>query len=776
MTIVNKLPVVTFDSTSSTWQSHSLPDNQIRLTINFDYNLLDNSKDEYTQNRNMRVQDNPKKYYITYLLGGQIEGKTDMLTPGEAIWTITHDINVTPDLLMNLYQKPSEYIIWEVSPIAKEIKRRAIIKEAPQEPNSAKHAKVVKASSSKTTTNTQPKKNLKMSLANTGVTNKHQLHLKKKPLGKTIQKGTANALGNTKSPKTDANIDFLEAYLQGGSLRRTSSFDEKKFTAEPANAKRRPGSASPVLSRRSSAISSAGRVSPHPHHYNHPEKHVDPTLIKAGLIRSRSSSFSNLMEAARPKTPPSPHHHLHPLKVLQSTKVVKKPTEPVSNKKESAKSATKKESTKTKSVKENLSIIAENETRITWGSAQPSAKPQSNWEKIFQNSEYRKNNDFPVEKVNENALIEKKKGENIHAQIEKVKLDFGVLFFDEMQMSKRSFDIESAEKVIQLHTELNAKQLGIDVSTLEETNLRLKLHSLSTEQLQSIDLQLTNQFFDEQNRIFLFEGQVDGHLKCILKEVQSWNNPHIRILETSLKTSTRNNYPLTAEMKNIRIKPLISHILNQKNTYLLRDIEQDAFNCLDILNQLCTYNGTSAPIPARNMILSLVSSNYATSETIRDSLMCVQTVPQDAVSDSQQLTEQKKLRYLQADNYACEQNLMRRSLQFHNTKQMKILNQRKLREPNYVKLNAMKNYTYTTSFTSSFDTTVFNYSCQKRSSVGQQIEKLRKDLKKDDSCYYTYGRTFLSQMINQSDFPEELKEEDKKSKSKWITKNGFYPG
>ena len=35
-----------------------------------------------------------RKYYISYNLGGEIEGKTDILSPGTQSWTINHEATV----------------------------------------------------------------------------------------------------------------------------------------------------------------------------------------------------------------------------------------------------------------------------------------------------------------------------------------------------------------------------------------------------------------------------------------------------------------------------------------------------------------------------------------------------------------------------------------------------------------------------------------------------------------------------------------------------------
>ena len=77
----------------------------------------------------------------------------------------------------------------------------------------------------------------------------------------------------------------------------------------------RPHSGRP-MSAFSTDSSRSGRDTPHPHHYNHPEKHVPADLLFNGLVKSRSLSSMTALSLAQSKTPPSPHHHTHPLNVI----------------------------------------------------------------------------------------------------------------------------------------------------------------------------------------------------------------------------------------------------------------------------------------------------------------------------------------------------------------------------------------------------------------------------------------------------------------------------
>jgi hypothetical protein len=93
----------------------------------------------------------------------------------------------------------------------------------------------------------------------------------------------------------------------------------EKQASEPdvsqMNKMSRPTSGRP-MSGLSTDSSRSGRDTPHPHHYNHPEKHVPADLLFNGLVKSRSLSSMTALSLAQHKTPPSPHHHTHPLNVI----------------------------------------------------------------------------------------------------------------------------------------------------------------------------------------------------------------------------------------------------------------------------------------------------------------------------------------------------------------------------------------------------------------------------------------------------------------------------
>jgi hypothetical protein len=304
---------------------------------------------------------------------------------------------MSPESIMKLYQKPSEFVIWEISNATRDLRKKAKGKVKEEKPSEKKAA----------STNNDPSRNvLKMSLANTGLLRKNRM--KKQPKGKFVDPrvGT-NKLDWMRSEILEVNSKLQEPFENFVWQRRSSN---PTFSAQNYDNRRRPESASPVLSRQGSAIpkgldSESG--SPHPHHFNHPETHVDPILIKNGAIRSRTSSMTNLFETIRPKTPPSPHHHTHPLKTLSKNVT---PT-----------SASGKE--KTAVPKSGKGETRSGNFRKTRWTADP------DWENLLKFETARRENDNPIESAQEKALSERKKGDALHTPLGKVGVDFATLFF-----------------------------------------------------------------------------------------------------------------------------------------------------------------------------------------------------------------------------------------------------------------------------------------------------------------------------------------------------------
>lgn len=174
----------------------------------------------------------------------------------------------------------------------------------------------------------------------------------------------------------------------------------------------RPSSASPNMSRNTSAYrpgSSGRKLTPSPHHYNHPEKHMDPILIKTGIIRSRTNSITNIMEILRPKTPPSPHHHDHPLKSI--------------NLKSTPEKKVRKEMNKSKRDL-NLDFMFKTDS--------------DDFNRTQKRDIVHRENDHPIECIKDKSIpFVRKKGDIVHIPVGKVSLDLTNIFLGRLKSTFR---------------------------------------------------------------------------------------------------------------------------------------------------------------------------------------------------------------------------------------------------------------------------------------------------------------------------------------------------
>lgn len=285
-------------------------------------------------------------------------------------------------------------MLWEISAIPKKTKKKES-EEVAKFGVTSKHKEGLKNPNA-----------IQMSLANTGL-------VKKKPKMKTQGKFVPSS-EISKTTKAEPTKEEVTEIL----LKRRRSASSPNLITESEKWQRRPGSGSPIISRPVSAScntieyypGSFGRVAPHPHHFDHPEKYVDGIMVRSGLIRARSSSMTNLVKAGRPKTPPSPHHHDHPLKTLPM-QTNSRPSSP-------------KSSLKGKTKQTDIPKA----TSITWQS-EMEAGPSSWDQNAFRNAK-RQENDRPILRGHYQPLVEKKKGDYIHTPLQRVRFDISPFFID----------------------------------------------------------------------------------------------------------------------------------------------------------------------------------------------------------------------------------------------------------------------------------------------------------------------------------------------------------
>ncbi|KAJ3213393.1 hypothetical protein HDU67_002925 [Dinochytrium kinnereticum] len=285
----------------------------------------------------LKKEDYLHSFFVTFC-GPGIEGKSPPLPADGTSWSAGVSIGVDVPLIHDVLKSPLELCIFETVkvPVALSTDR-------------AEKAKLNAGA------------NLKFNLANTGLTNAQQ-RIKRAKKKKDEQNAVCQINGSNES-QNDSTGARPASILQGPAKMPGSSYendplaikalqgygyteDSRITTASTMKANntrmntaqgkgvtviakgersRGIGSSMGSKPQRSSSKSRPSsqdldqekgrKESPHPHHFDHPERH---TPSAGGLKRSRSAlSLASLSQLTmRPKTPPQPHHFDHPISTL----------------------------------------------------------------------------------------------------------------------------------------------------------------------------------------------------------------------------------------------------------------------------------------------------------------------------------------------------------------------------------------------------------------------------------------------------------------------------
>ncbi|KAJ2994911.1 hypothetical protein HDV02_001187 [Globomyces sp. JEL0801] len=891
-----------FDSYALLWSGgNNTYDHQRKITLSFDYNLLDDDDfDEDDDDIITPVHDH-HKYYISYSIGGVLEGKTDNFTHGHQTFSITHDVNVSQDFLSALYQKPSEFILWQVVSIEKDLKKKKKKNEVKEK--------------------VEEKVKTVMSLANTGG--------RKKKSGKNVK--VAQFTTKTEAPKEAKSIDTtvveIEPFDNTGWFSKSNSnpqFDLTALNAANTALNRRPGSASPVLSRgvhsakddqpyvlgkRSAGtkktinrVSSPGAS---PHHYNHPEKHMDSFSLRNGLIRSRSSSFTNTMEILRPKTPPSPHHFAMPQATITKRKVLQQQAEREKHQLIIANNPVK--STKTKKKKQVEVTVMKEEKSLNWSAefrtnsliSSPSRRLE------LESSLNKRENDIPIEKIGEKPLTERRKGDYIHYPIDRVPFDLGMLFFKSQsisaKISKKCEYVSKCTMKLELDdfllsegqaqwlnpmviTILNATGMPNNPVTYQELDRQCLpvfskfrffidpyIHTSTMEvnhqetlsfgtnhvilvglldqtklidaikrskfvvEIHDRDFKYRSEMIEEETK-FLESGVIQKDLnpenpfgQAFFDMSELFDGLTDLIIETPILPFTKLRNKAANSMQqgnwvesnsslsmhiNIRhpIKKLVSLVdssilapsidnssevhrildyVTNKNAEVfeidgsleIKQRELEAFPFSDDIKKheslLQVYdalpNNDSLHFPTQSMVLNFLKQ-YGKSKTTQESKQFTHETHPKKMKEIEP-TENVLLTAVVPELIDNRESIRHHlNLDNHNDNVIKLLRNRKLRVPNYVKLNAKTNFTYEPKYKATYNNQIYNYSNQCKSQTVIELNELRNELLKDKNNIRSFGDQFLSQMISPVDAELEKVKEERISRSLWKTKKGFYSG
>jgi hypothetical protein len=239
-----------------------------------------------------RKEDDSRSFYVTYNIGPTCEGKSPVFSPDSNTWSCSHDVDVTSKLITDHFLgKDLSFQVYEMVKV-----------EVEKKPANVSRKSLVSRGFDDGTEKKE------MNVANTGLTAQQKQRAKAKREAFMTQEGKDDpALPTEGIPKVSQEKEVRPA--KESQKHKDKSKDLKDNAAAHA---RVHSSEHHVGDGREST--SRGET-PHPHHFDHPERHMTPGSSQ-GMRRTRSAiSLANLT-AMRPKTPPSPHHHEHPISTL----------------------------------------------------------------------------------------------------------------------------------------------------------------------------------------------------------------------------------------------------------------------------------------------------------------------------------------------------------------------------------------------------------------------------------------------------------------------------
>ncbi|KAH6565514.1 hypothetical protein BASA50_003637 [Batrachochytrium salamandrivorans] len=547
-------------------RSPSYGEHTIKMTIMVDYKLCCVDPANHSgapMARKARQKKRPsgdtyRRLYITYSLGGQIEGKTEIFSISGNNWSAVHELIVTTEFITSLYHKQPEFVIWEIVSTDdhdKEFPKSSSRRVANIGATNAIHSTISTCKMDNESNLDHSSEKVPISLVQTLIKNKprhshktlecqsvitEQEHCRKSgysipsdlqtgpvsnvtiKANRVSQPHTHNDFIWARHAQTDdirhhltrhqsLSTPDLSAVLRQGIHEPKSTVQKRPNSHSPPPDRLRPGSplhrflnddfgvSSVAVGRQGQhqggnggarAVSRASsRETAHPHHFNHPEKHVAVAWHHRELSRSRSSSSLASLHQTHTKTPPSPHHHDHPLTILAPFGRVKGPQ--YSKETDSIRVPQQKRHSKVKDNVEavggtiqnmmlqtlerpnathpttagkriafcpqnaaNDRSILEEQRHIRWDSGGHIPGQSTNWLEMSPEDSERHVNDQRIDRPTEKLYPDKRKGEYTHVAIGKVVLDIARLYFDVLEVKEG---------------------VGSSVDGLEKCNVSLKL-------------------------------------------------------------------------------------------------------------------------------------------------------------------------------------------------------------------------------------------------------------------------------------------------------------
>ncbi|TPX63674.1 hypothetical protein SpCBS45565_g06470 [Spizellomyces sp. 'palustris'] len=355
-------------------------------------------------------------------------------------------------------------------------------------------------------------------------------------------------------------------------------------------------------------------------------------------------------------------------------------------------------------------------------------------------------------------------------------------------------DESIAELVHETIVAQNLKALNIQAESEKERRMILEAYTLSDEEKCNVELDILTGYhiFDSQMRILLVEGLLDGgtaHLLEILPKSDAyhlWYNPSI--------TFTSRIWLAAPGLLYLKLDPSLSEIMRQTSTYLRKRTSSESFECLEMLNQILHLDSSSTPAPIGHYpstdLINAIAENFG-------QVVPFEIAAPKAARKIRRMMERNGLGGLSISDVDEQDQVSRTSLATFGSgssvrgvaerggKRVADTNEdfeqwlafRSLRQPNFLAINVRQfNGARRPPRERDYqEHPVHNYSMQTFSTTAAQLGSLRARMEEDGQTVFSYGGKFLSQVISQVDYDQEIRKEMVESRRKWITKDGFRP-
>ncbi|TPX39701.1 hypothetical protein SeMB42_g05214 [Synchytrium endobioticum] len=89
-------------------------DHVVPISISVNYNLTKKPEPSAGADSRSRKVPEYRKFYLSYSIGGELEGKTEVFRHEVSVWSSTHNVMVTTPFLANVHAHPPIFTLWEI--------------------------------------------------------------------------------------------------------------------------------------------------------------------------------------------------------------------------------------------------------------------------------------------------------------------------------------------------------------------------------------------------------------------------------------------------------------------------------------------------------------------------------------------------------------------------------------------------------------------------------------------------------------------------------------